>query len=74
MQVAAIRKQLLGAGGAAVQVRLPHGAAEGVQLRAKWYAHGTTVRAAVESTISETVESAFGKAILTAFKSTFRYV
>ena len=45
-----------------------------MQLRAKWYAHGTTVRAAVESTISETIESAFGKAILTAFKSTFRYV
>jgi len=67
MQVAAIRKQLLGAGGAAVQVRLPHGAAEGVQLRAKWNAHGTTVRAAIESTNSETVKSTFKNTIFTAF-------
>ena len=74
MQVAAIRKQLLGAGGAAVQVRLPHGAAEGVQLRTKWHAHGTAVRAAVESANSGAIKPAFGKAILTAFKSTFRYV
>jgi hypothetical protein len=67
MQVAAIRKQLLGAGGAAVQVRLPDGAAEGVQLRTKWHAHGATVWAAVEPANPAAIKSAFGEAILTTF-------